>query len=248
MSHAKANARFIDSRRVLMAKTLTDNPKKKIKGDYKMTNENYYEKLKKSHTIFNDLNLDERQRESLKSLLSYSAGSINSLKNKIAELDRDNIHSTEYKAKALNEAKASLQKTLDNQFNAVKNRLALAKQELQAATHPEKPKDPTEKLLQFMQAKEIREGLEKMPLAERMEFVLNSAEAGNPSVLRAVQSQPVTSDLVPSDILDRASTAYAERVAPGQYKALTTAKADLQAAEKVKNLVQVALGYIERGA
>ncbi|RLB90580.1 MAG: hypothetical protein DRH50_12165 [Deltaproteobacteria bacterium] len=210
-----------------------------------MTNENYYEKLKKSHPVFNDLNLDERQKESLKSLLSYSAGSLNSLRNKIAELSQDAIHSAEYKAKKLKEAKAELQKTLDREFSVFKTKTALAQQSLHSATHSE-PKDSVEALLQYMQQQEIRAGLKELPSAKRIEILLDSVQRGDSTILRAVQEQPLTSDLVPGDVLDRTSTTYSKKVAPQQLESLTTAKADLEAAEKIKNLTEVALGFVER--
>jgi len=211
-----------------------------------MNNENYLEKLKESHTIFNDLNLDERQRESLKSLLSYSFGALNSLRNKIAELSQDIIHNEEYKKEKLSEAKSELQKTLDNQFNAVKNRFALAQQELQAATHQE-PKDSNEKLLQFMEAKEIRDNLRSLPPAKRTEYLFDSVEAGDATVLRAVESQPLTSDLISKDVMGKARKAYNKKIAPQQSEAVNLAKSDLEAAEKIRNLTLVALGFVERG-
>ena len=210
-----------------------------------MNNENYYEKLKKSHTIFNGLNLDERQKESLKSLLNYSFGAISSLRRRISELSQDIVHNEQYKKEKLSEAKASLQETLDREFKGVQNRLALAKQALHTATRQE-PKDTPEKLLQFMEGKEIRDNLKSLPPAKRTEVLLDSVQRGDSTVLRAIQSQPVTSDLVPSDVLERASKTYSKKVAPQQLESLTTAKTDLEAAEKIKNLTEVALGYIEQ--
>ena len=58
--------------------------------------ENYYKKLRDAHTIFNDLNLDERQKESLKSLLNYSLGAISSLRRRLSELGQDAIHNEEF--------------------------------------------------------------------------------------------------------------------------------------------------------
>ena len=139
-----------------------------------------------------------------------------------------------------------MQETLNREYKAVQSRFALAKQALHNATHPEKPKDSVEALLQHMQQQEIRAGLKELPPAKRTEYLFDSVEAGDATVLRAVESQPVTSDLVPSDVLDRASKTYAQKIAPQQTEAVSLAKADLEAAEKVRNLVQVALGYIEQ--
>ena len=211
-----------------------------------MNNGNYLEKLKQSHPVFNDLNLDKNQQERLKSLLSYSHGAISSLRNRLSELSQDAIHNEQFKKEKLNEVKAELQSTLDREFSVFKTKTALAQQSLHSATHSEKPKDSVEALLQHMQQQEIRNDLRRLPPAKRTEYLLDSAEAGNPSVLRAVQNQPVTSDLVPSDILDRASKTYAQKIAPQQSEAVTLAEQDLQAAEKVRNLVQVAMGYIEQ--
>jgi len=61
-----------------------------------MNNGNYLEKLKQSHPVFNDLNLDERQKESLKSLLNYSLGAISSLRRRLSELGQDAIHNEEF--------------------------------------------------------------------------------------------------------------------------------------------------------
>ena len=151
-----------------------------------MNNENYYEKLKKSHTIFNGLNLDERQKESLKSLLNYSFGAISSLRRRISELSQDIVHNEQYKKEKLNEAKAELQKEIDREFKAVQNRLALAQRELHGATRQEPPKDSAEALLQHMQQQEIRNDLRRLPPAKRTEYLLDTAKAGNPAVLRAV--------------------------------------------------------------
>ena len=210
-----------------------------------MNNGNYLEKLKQSHPVFNDLNLDKGQQERLKSLLNYSFGAINSLRRRLSELSQDAIHNEEFKKEKLKEAKAELQKEIDREFKAVQNRLALAQQTLHNATY-QKPKDSSEALLRFMQQQEIRDNLRSLPSAKRTEILLDTVEAGNPAVLRAVESQPVTSDLVPSDVLDRASKTYAQKIAPQQTEAVSLAKADLEAAEKVRNLVQVALGYIEQ--
>ena len=210
-----------------------------------MNNENYYEKLKQNHPVFNDLNLDKGQQKRLESLLSYSSGAVNSLRNVISELSQDVIHSEEYKKERLNQAKAELQSTLDREFSVFKTKSALAKQELQAATHPQ-AKDSTEELLQFMQGKEIRDNLKSLPPAKRTEVLLDSVQRGDSTILKAIQAQPVTSDLVPSDVLDRASKTYAQKIAPQQTEAATLAEQDLQAAEKVRNLVQVAMGYIEQ--
>ena len=113
-----------------------------------MNNGNYLEKLKQSHPVFNDLNLDKNQQERLKSLLSYSHGAISSLRNRLSELSQDAIHNEQFKKEKLNEVKAELQSTLDREFSVFKTKTALAQQELQAATHQE-PKDSNEKLLQL---------------------------------------------------------------------------------------------------
>ena len=210
-----------------------------------MNNGNYLEKLKQSHPVFNDLNLDKNQQERLKSLLSYSHGAISSLRNRLSELSQDAIHNEQFKKEKLNEVKAELQSTLDREFSVFKTKTALAQQELQAATHQE-PKDSVEALLQHMQQQEIRAGLKELPPAKRTELLLNTAQNGDATVLRAVESQPLTSDLVPGDVLEKAGRTYARKIAPQQTEAVSLAKADLEAAEKVRNLVQVALGYIEQ--
>ena len=210
-----------------------------------MENENYYEKLKESHTIFKSLSLDKGQQERLRSLLNYSFGAISSLRRRLSELSQDAIHNEQFKKEKLNEVKAELQSTLDREYKSVQNRFTLTQQALRNATHQE-PKDSSEALLRFMQQQEIRDNLRSLPSAKRTEILLDTVEAGNPAVLRAVESQPVTSDLVPSDVLDRASKTYAQKIAPQQTEAVSLAKADLEAAEKVRNLVQVALGYIEQ--
>ena len=241
LNHGKVNVLLTNSQNKSMVRSFTSSQERK--GDKKM--ENYYKKLRDAHTIFNDLNLDKGQQERLKSLITYSAGSLNSLRNKISELSQDIVHSEEYKKKKLKEAKAELQETLNREYKAVQNRLALAQQSLHSATHSE-PRDTTEALLQHMQQQEIRAGLKELPPAKRTELLLNTAQNGDATVLRAVESQPVTSDLVPPDILKRAGTVYAKKVAPAQLETLTTARADLEGAEKIKNLTEVALGFVER--
>ena len=206
-----------------------------------------YKKLKESHQVFNDLNLSEAQQTSLDSLIGYSAGSLNSLKNKITELRQDNIHSEEFKAKALKDAKASLQKTLDLEYQGVQGKLALAQQALHNATHQAKSKDTTEELLRFMQEKEIRDSLEKLPLAKRIDFVMDGVENGDATILRAVESQPITSDLIPDkDVLERANSIYAEKGAPTLVANVKQAEANFESATKIRNLTAIAMQYLEQ--
>ena len=211
-----------------------------------MENVNYYEKLRANYSTFNaTLQLDEQQQKSLNSLLGYTEGSLTSFRAEVEKSKNDIVHSQEFKQKKLTEFRAKNQQTLDNEFSHVQSRLVAAQTALQNATHPAKPKDTTEELLRFMQAKEIRENLEKMSMAKRTEFLLSGAQSGDSGVLRAVETQPVTSSLVPSDVLHRANEVLAAKIAPETFAALNLAKEDLEGAELVKNLTQVELGRIE---
>ena len=242
-NRAKVRAQSIGNQNELAAEILIGNRKRKVN---KMNNENYYEILKANYPTFNaTLRLDERQQKSLKSLLGYTEGALSSYRSEALKLKEDTSRSDDFKQKQLSEAKAKMQKTLDNEFKHIENRVIDAQNVLYAATHPAKPKDTTEALLRFLQEQEIRTGLAAMLLAKRLEILLSTCKRGNATVLRAVESQPVISDLVPSDVVDRANHAYASQVAPVQAEALNLAKQDLAGAEAIRSLTRVELGYIE---
>jgi len=218
-----------------------------------METTNFYEKLKTQFTTFkSSLRLDERQQESLKSLLAYTDGALNTYRNEIAQANKNySMYNREIRDKkrteALSAAKEKLQKTLDNVFKPFEHRVTAAEQALYKVTHEEPPKDAAKELLQFMQRKEIRDHLQTMPLAKRTELLLNSTQELDPTILRAVESQPKTSDLVPENVLQRANSIYAEKGAPSMVEKLESAKKDLDGAELIRNLTQVAIGHIEQG-
>ncbi|PXF58869.1 MAG: hypothetical protein C4B58_05275 [Deltaproteobacteria bacterium] len=213
-----------------------------------MENTNYYEKLGAEYPRFNSLQInEERQRELLKSQLRYSYGAISTLRDKANELKADTVHSESRKAELLAETKTKLQATLAQEFKPFEDRVTAAEQALHSATHEARPKDTVEELLQFMKGKELRDSLAAMPLAKGVEFTLNTAQNGDPSVLRAVESQPITSNLIPEDVLQRANTAYASKVAPQRVVELEMAKSDLDKATLIKSLTQIELDYLEQG-
>jgi hypothetical protein len=211
-----------------------------------MNNINYYQKLKADYPTFGStLHLDERQQRSLESLLGYTAGALNSYRNEVGKSRADIDHSSEFKAEKLKAIRTKCVGAIDTEFGYIQDRVKAAKTALYNATHPVKPADNTEELLRFMKSKEIRDSLAAMPLAKRVEFALNTGQNGDGSVLQAIEGQPVTSDLVPSDDMERINKVYEDRAAPQQSMLLDSAKMDLEGALAVKNLAEVEMGRIE---
>jgi hypothetical protein len=204
----------------------------KTKGVIEM---NSYQKLQANFPTFSGtLRLDERQQKSLESLLAYTSGALNSYCSEIAIAKADTA-----KAKSIG--------SIEAEFKKIENRVATAKSTLHAATHQAAPKDSSEALLRFMQQKEIRDALAVMPLAQRVELALTTAQNGDGTVLQAIEGQPVTSVLVPPADMERFNEVYADRVAPEQSVMLDGAKMDLDGATAIRDLATVEMGHIENG-
>lgn len=208
-----------------------------------MDSTNYYQKIKEVSPEFNSLQLNEGEQKRLSTLIQYVPGAIESYRKEIAKLKADEFHSEKEKTRMLAEKKAGFLETLTSEFEAVKSRAAAAENTLQEAIKPPKAKDATEKLLEFMKGQEIRSGLEKMPLAKRIEFLINSVQNGEASVLRAIKGQPITGDLVPAETMVRANSEYTKKVAPGLAATVDLAKDDLEQATRIMSLTQVVLGH-----
>ncbi len=209
---------------------------------------NSYQKLQANFPTFSGtLRLDERQQKSLESLLAYTSGALNSYCSEIAIAKADTDHSSEFKSEKLKAAKAKSIGSIEAEFKKIENRVATAKSTLHAATHQAAPKDSSEALLRFMQQKEIRDALAVMPLAQRVELALTTAQNGDGTVLQAIEGQPVTSVLVPPADMERFNEVYADRVAPEQSVMLDGAKMDLDGATAIRDLATVEMGHIENG-
>lgn len=211
-------------------------------------NENYYEKLKADFPTFGaTLRLDERQQKSLQDLLSYTEGALSSYRSEIAIAKADTDHSSEFKAEKLKIAKTKSIGSIEAEFSKVQERLPRAQSVLHAATHQAAPKDSSEALLRHMQGREIREGLGKMPLSERVKFLQESCQDGHGDVLWAIENQPIISDLIPPDVMDRATETLGAKMAPEQSVLVEMAEQDFEGAEVVRNLAMVEMGHIENG-
>ena len=214
---------------------------------------NSYQKLKENFPTFNStLRLDERQINSLQDLLGYVEGALSSYRSKVQEADSKYSQYNEQirdqkRTEALRESKAKSKGSIEAEFKKVQDRVVGARTALHNATHQATPKDSTEALLRFMQQKEIRDHLEKMPLAQRVEALQNTCSDGRGAVLWAVESQPITSDLVPTDVMNRATGTLAGKMAPEQSALVELAMEDLEGALAVKNLAEVEMGHIEQG-
>ncbi len=211
-----------------------------------MENENFYQKLKQEFPEFNTANLSDDTQKSLESLLSYTSGSLDTYRIKIAELKADVVHSELKKSELLAEVKVKFQKTLTNEFQHVQDRVAVAQQALDAATCEPEPKDSSAALLRHLEQREIRDNLSTMPLAKRTEHLINGAQGGDAAILRAIEAQPIVSDLMPLDVMNRANTMYVEKIAPQQTSELAVAAANLDGAAVIRNLTEVVLGHIEQ--
>ncbi len=215
-----------------------------------MENTNFYEKLKAEFPEFITLRLDEQQQGSLKSLIGYTEGALTSYRIEVAEAnEKYKIYAEqirdEKRTEALNAAKAKMQKTLDTEFKHIQDRVINAENALVKATRQPATKDSSEELLRFLRHKEIRDSLSAMSLSKRTEYLINGVQRGDAAVLRAVEAQSVVSDLVPSDVLNRANEVYIKQVAPQQTVELKIAQADLEGAEVIRNLTQVVMGHLE---
>jgi hypothetical protein len=248
-SRNKANGLFTSSQRELMAKILIGSREKKEL--IKMNNINYYEKLQENFPTFRStLRLDERQIKSLDSLLGFSQGALSSFRSKVQEADSKYADFNEKikgekRAEALREAKAKSIGSIEAEFNKVQDRVPKARTALHNATHLPKPKDTAEELLRFMQQKEVRDKLERLPLDERVGILQMTCRAGRGDVLWAVENQSIVSDLVPKDVMERSAETLAEKMAPEQFALLELAEQDLEGALAVKNLAEVTMGHLE---
>lgn len=208
----------------------------------------YYQKLKENFPAFNaTLQLDDRQQKSLDSLLGFTEGALTSCRGEVAKADtlysqfNEKIRDQK-RSEALNTAKSKSIGSIKSEFEKIENRVLSAKSMLHAATHLAKPADSSEALLRYLQQKEIRDDLAALPLAKRIGVVADTVQKGEGSVLHAIEDQPVTSDLVPKDILERSLKTYGDQVAPKQSKMVSLAEQDAQGALLIKNLASVEIG------
>jgi hypothetical protein len=212
---------------------------------------NYYEKLKADFPAFGStLRLDERQQKSLRDLLGFIEGALTSFRSKAQEADskyadfNEKIRS-EKRAELLGAAKAKSLGSIEAEFNKVQDRVSKARTALHNATHLPKPKDSAEELLRFMQQKEVRDKLERLPMDERVGILQMTCRAGRGDLLWAVETQSIVSDLVPKDVMERSAETLGETMAPEQTAMVELATADFEGATAIKNLAGVELGRIE---
>lgn len=212
-----------------------------------------YTKLKANFPTFGaTLQLDERQVKSLHDLLAYTEGSLTSYRSEVAKADalysqyNEKIRDQK-RSEALSTAKQKSLGSIEAEFEKVQGRVPKAQTALYNATHLPKPEDSAGELLRFMQQKEIRDGLEKMLLAKRFEVLQKACQDGLGEVLWAVESQPIISDLVPKDVMERSAGTLGAKMAPEQFALVQLAMDDLEGATAVKNLASVEIGRIENG-
>jgi hypothetical protein len=212
---------------------------------------NYYESLKANFPAFGStLRLDERQIKSLDSLLGFTEGALSSYRTKVQAADRkyadfnEKIRS-EKRAELLSTAKAKSLGSIEAEFNKVQDRVPKARTALHNATHLPKPKDSAEELLRFMQQKEVRDKLDRLPMDERVGILQMTCRAGRGDLLWAVENQSIVSDLVPKDVMERSAETLAEKMAPEQFALVELAMEDLAGATAVRNLAEVTIGHMD---